>query len=167
MAFYLYILRHAKSDWSGPGGSDFERGLTGRGGKDARRIGQWLRDHDHSPDRIISSPAARAKETLAAVLSQIEKRPVVFEATLYQARLATLLACIRRYKTDAQSLLLLGHNPGLSDLARYLSGRSVAPAGGDRLGTANLVIFRYAANTFEPDSDAGERLAFIKPGELD
>ena len=166
MAFYLYILRHAKSDWSGPGGSDFERGLTGRGTKDARRIGQWLRDHDHSPDRIISSPAARAKETLAAVLSRVEKRPVVFEETLYQAGLATLLACIRRYKTDAQSLLLLGHNPGLSDLARYLSGRSVAPAGGDRLGTANLVIFRYAANTFEPDSDAGERLAFIKPGEL-
>ena len=166
MAFYLYILRHAKSDWSGPGGSDFERGLTGRGRKDARRIGQWLRDHDHSPDRIISSPAARAKETLAAVLSRVEKRPVVFEETLYQAGLATLLACIRRYKTDAQSLLLLGHNPGLSDLARYLSGRSVAPAGGDRLGTANLVIFRYAASAFEPDSDAAERLAFIKPGEL-
>ena len=166
MAFYLYIPRHAKSDWAGPGGSDFERGITGRGGKDAQRIGQWLQDNDHRPQKIISSPATRTKETLAAVLSRLDKSAVIFDEQLYQADLQALLACIRRHKTGAQSLLLLAHNPGLSDLARYLSAGSGAP-GNDRLGTANLVIFKYAAHTFEPDADAGERLAFIKPGALD
>ncbi len=168
MAFYLYIMRHAKSDWSGPGGSDFERGITGRGRKNAKRIGQWLQEHDHIPDKIVSSPAVRAKETLAALLSRLEKKAVVFDEQLYLADLERLLTCIERHKSDAHSLLLLAHNPGLSDLARYLSDRSDSPASGnDRLGTANLVIFRYAANTFDPDSDRGERLAFIKPGELD
>ena len=166
MAFYLYILRHAKSDWAGPGGSDFERGITGRGKKDAQRIGQWLKDHDHRPEKIVSSPAARTKETLTAVLSRLEKSAVIFDEQLYQADLQALLACIRRHKTGAQSLLLLAHNPGLSDLARYLSAGSGAP-GNDRLGTANLIIFRYAAHAFEPDADQGERLAFIKPEALD
>ena len=166
MAFYLYIPRHAKSDWAGPGGSDFERGITGRGGKDAQRIGQWLQDNDHRPQKIISSPATRTKQTLAAVLSRLDKSAVIFDEQLYQADLQALLACIRRHKTGAQSLLLLAHNPGLSDLARHLSAGSGAP-GNDRLGTANLVIFRYAAHTFEPDADQGERLAFIKPGALD
>ena len=73
MSYYLYIMRHAKSDWSGPQTSDFERPINGRGRRNAVRVGQWMSDNDYIPQRIISSPAARAKETIELVTAQITK----------------------------------------------------------------------------------------------
>ena len=67
----IWLLRHAKSSWSEPGLADFDRTLAGRGKKDAPRIGRWMRKAESQPQLVLCSPAKRARQTAALVLSLI------------------------------------------------------------------------------------------------
>jgi phosphohistidine phosphatase len=168
MAFHLYIMRHAKSDWSGPGTSDFDRPINKRGRKNAKRIGQWMTEHKRTPQRVISSPANRAKQTIELVIEQIsEIKPenIRYEKALYLADPDTLLEQIQLYKNDVNSLMLVAHNPGLEQLVHFLSSESEKEY--NSMTTANLVIFEYADNQFDPFRDKGALIEFIKPKELD
>jgi len=119
MSFYLYIMRHAKSDWSGPGTSDFDRPINKRGQKNATRIGQWMAYNNRIPQQIISSSALRARQTtklMSEAFIDIVSDKILYEEDLYLASLDTLIECIHIYKKDLKSLMLIAHNPGLEQL---------------------------------------------------
>lgn len=167
MAFQLYIMRHAKSDWSDPGTSDFERPINHRGRKNASRIGRWMVDNKRLPDKIISSPARRARQTTELVTAQLKEfgpEKILYDKDLYLASLDTLIESIEIYKKDLNSLMLVAHNPGLEQLVNYLSSTSALNE--KAMTTANLVIFEYPDSDFDPARDKGELVEFIKPKEL-
>ena len=168
MAFHLYIMRHAKSDWAVAGTSDFDRPINKRGNKSAIRIGEWMVENDCLPEKIISSPAKRAKQTIELLVDQIEsksKKEINYEEDLYLASLDSLLENIQLYKNDVNSLMLVAHNPGLEDLVHFLSSQPSYEY--KSMTTANLVIFEYKNNKFDIETDKGKLLEFIKPKELD
>ena len=167
MNLYLYIMLHAKSDWSGPQISDFERPINKRGTKNAMRIGEWMNENNHIPQKIISSPALRAKETIELVAEQISKfnlEDLTYEDELYLAGFTQLIEFINTYKDKVQSLMLVGHNPGIENLVNYLCDRS-----GDKetiVTTANLFIFKFSSDSFNTAVDTIELVEAIKPREL-
>ena len=167
MNLYLYIMRHAKSDWSGPQISDFERPINKRGTRNAIRIGGWMNENNHTPQKIISSPALRAKETIELVAEQISKfnlEDLTYEDELYLAGFTQLIEFINTYKDKVQSLMLVGHNPGIENLVNYLCDRS-----GDKetiVTTANLFIFKFSSDSFNTAVDTIELVEAIKPREL-
>ena len=168
MTFQLYIMRHAKSDWSGPGTSDFDRPINKRGEKNAIRLGQWMLENNRLPQRIISSAAVRAKQTTELVTNQfssIEPEKLIYEKALYLAEPDTLIEFIQLYKNEVGSLMLVAHNPGLEQLVHFMTSGSGAEY--RSMTTANLVILEYPDNNFDPEIDKGKLLEFIKPKELD
>ena len=167
MNLYLYIMRHAKSDWSGPQTSDFERPINKRGTRNAMRIGEWMNENNHIPQKIISSPALRAKETIELVTEQISKfnlEDLTYEDEFYLAGFTQLIEFINTYKDKVQSLMLVGHNPGIENLVNYLCDKS-----GDKetiVTTANLFIFKFSSDSFNTAVDTIELVEAIKPREL-
>ena len=167
MNLYLYIMRHAKSDWSGPQISDSERPINKRGTRNAIRVGQWMNENNHIPQKIISSPALRAKETIELVTEQISKfnlEDLTYEDELYLAGFTQLIEFINTFKDKVQSLMLVGHNPGIENLVNYLCDRS-----GDKetiVTTANLFIFKFSSDSFNTAVDIIELVEAIKPREL-
>lgn len=119
MSLRLILLRHAKSRAAEPGQGDRARPLNDRGRRDAAAIGQWLRDGEYLPDRALVSTAVRAQETWSRVAAVIGARPTPPSPQIYLAEPAALLAALRT-QADAQTLLLLGHQPGIGALARDL-----------------------------------------------
>jgi phosphohistidine phosphatase len=160
-------MRHAKSDWSGPQISDFDRPINKRGTRNAIRIGGWMNENNHTPQKIISSPALRAKETIELVAEQISKfnlEDLTYEDELYLAGFTQLIEFINTYKDKVQSLMLVGHNPGIENLVNYLCDRS-----GDKetiVTTANLFIFKFSSDSFNTAVDIIELVEAIKPKEL-
>ncbi|MEA3639173.1 MAG: histidine phosphatase family protein [Lamprobacter sp.] len=123
MARELLLLRHAKSDWDTDTGSDIERPLAKRGKRDAPRIGEWLYREGLVPSLILSSTAERARETTLRVCKGLDykKRDIKWEPAIYEADLETLLRLLADYEHAPSTVLMVGHNPGLEDLLRYLA----------------------------------------------
>jgi len=119
----LLVMRHAKSSWDNPDWSDFERPLNKRGMKSAPFIGSLLYQNNLTPEFVVSSPAKRAKHTAVLIkeTAQVE-RPIKFEDKIYEASANTLLYLIADFSDDFASILIIGHNPGLEDLIRLLTG---------------------------------------------
>ncbi len=169
MSFYLYLMRHAKSDWSGPGTSDYDRPINHRGQKNAKRVGIWMADNNFLPEKIVSSPAVRARQTIGIVSDQLRDSQVNidFDEDLYLASLDTLLESVQLYKNDVNSLMLVAHNPGLDYLVNDLLSRSKSTDSGHIvMTTANLAIFEYKDDNFDPEQDKGTLIEFIQPKEL-
>ena len=114
----LILCRHAKSSWAEAGQQDHERPLSARGERDAPRIGERLHRHGTSPNLLISSPAVRARRTAELVANA--RSQIRLEPTLYLANPAALFAVVTGEKDDADCLLVVAHNPGLTDLANHL-----------------------------------------------
>ena len=170
MGFYLYIMRHAKYDWSGPDTADFDRPINQRGRKNAKRIGRWMLENGHVPEKVISSPAMRARETSHLVTKQLKSASItlMYDKDLYLASFDTLIECVQLYKSDCNSLMLVAHNPGLEQLLNYLLRKSrVGASKSLAMTTANLAIFEYSDDSFNPEIDKNELLEFVKPKELD
>jgi phosphohistidine phosphatase len=118
----LTIVRHAKSSWNNPKLSDRERPLNKRGERDAPTMGQRLADAGIRPSLIASSPAVRAWTTARVIATQMSY-PLEFlmrENNLYLASLSGLLDIVAEQDEGFQSLLIVGHNPGLTNLANFL-----------------------------------------------
>lgn len=141
----LLLLRHAEAT-TPPGGdfseqADLARALTAEGQLAAGRCGAWLRAHALAPDLILCSPARRTRETLAA-LEPFQPPPALptrFCPDIYEAPPSALLACIRQAPDEARTLLLIGHNPGISALARWLDSQAETLEPG--FATASLAVF--------------------------
>ncbi len=120
----LLLLRHAKSDWS-VSVADEQRQLNNRGQKAAARMGRYIQDEDLTPHKVLCSTAMRAAETWRLVQPNLDPAPHVEHiAALYDFGSGTaLLDIIRRHGNNAQSLMLIGHNPSIEGLAALLSDR--------------------------------------------
>ncbi|RXK03538.1 SixA phosphatase family protein [Halarcobacter bivalviorum] len=117
----LYIIRHAKSDWSNPNLDDFDRPLNKRGKKNAPFMADILRQKNANPDLIIASPAYRTKKTAEIIKKHIAyKSPILYDEHLYEASLKTILEVINFIDDDYDTVFLVGHNPGLNMLGFYL-----------------------------------------------
>lgn len=117
----LYIIRHAKSDWSNPQLEDFDRPLNKRGKKNAPFMGKLLRKKNISPDLIISSPAYRARETAISISKEINYHEnIMYNEYLYEADLKTIMEIVNFIEDEHDNVFIIGHNPGLNMLGFYL-----------------------------------------------
>ncbi|MBM3596114.1 MAG: histidine phosphatase family protein [Alphaproteobacteria bacterium] len=113
----LGLFRHAKSDWNDARLRDFDRPLNKRGRKGAALMGMHIRDHGLRWNRIIASPAARVTQTIEiAGEAAGESPPVIWDRRIYLASSATLMDLLREQVGDPESIIMVGHNPGLEDL---------------------------------------------------
>lgn len=120
----LILLRHAKSDWSG-NQLDIDRPLADRGRRQAPVSGQWLATNVDGIDLAVVSPAQRARSTWELVAAEIGESPQVrIDDRVYAASDRELLAVVRELPDDAATVVLVGHNPGLEELAWVLTGES-------------------------------------------
>ena len=129
MARELLLLRHGKSNHA-LGLPDFERPLKGRGERQARQIGAWLRSRDLRPDLTVSSPAVRALRTaqIALKTAGLEPGEIRADSRLYTADPAEVLEVLASVPERFQRVMLVGHNPWLDELFEALC-RDPAPEG--------------------------------------
>jgi phosphohistidine phosphatase len=117
----LSILRHAKAERPEGYPNDFSRPLTTRGHKDGARMGAFLAGMEPAVDCILSSPAARAAQTAEHIAAELSyTKTVGWEASIYLASADTLLELLRRAPEESEHVVLIGHNPGLEELAAGL-----------------------------------------------
>jgi phosphohistidine phosphatase len=117
----LYLLRHAKSSWADATLADRERPLAPRGRRDAKRIAKHLRRLGCEPELVLCSSAVRTRETLELLRPALGVATVVLEDELYAASSDELLARIRLVPDAVASVIVIGHNPGLHQLALALA----------------------------------------------
>jgi phosphohistidine phosphatase len=137
---HLFLVRHAKSSWDEPGLTDIERPLNNRGKKDAPFMGKIIAAKKFKPDLIISSPAQRARKTAIAFADEFDmkKKEIVFDDKIYEATSSELLEIIRNIDKDFKSVMLFGHNPGLTNLNNTLSQKYI-----DNIPTCGIVALKF------------------------
>jgi phosphohistidine phosphatase len=168
----LVLLRHAKSSWDDPFIEDFDRPLAKRGRKAAERLTVWLKQHRVRPDLILCSPSARTRETLALIGGAFgTKVDTAFEKALYLAEPHELLARIRAVGDAVQCVMVIGHNPGMQELALALLGpraRKDRAVLTEKFPTAAVARFTVPVARWADLQPGGATLLdFVKPVDLD
>lgn len=163
----LLLLRHAKTERAEPGESDLGRKLMARGRADAPIIGDYMVHHGLVPDLALVSPAARAEETWALIAPSFAQAPrVVKDDRIYNAAPATLAGLIRE-RRDAPALLVVGHNPGVHDLAVQLIASGDVEAReslSEKLPTCGLVVIDFPFHDWSRlHAKAGRLERFVSP----
>ena len=172
----LMLLRHAKTEAGAPSGRDEDRRLDDRGRRDAAEIGRWIARHPPFPDSVLVSPATRAHQTweiawqamkdsgkVLAPEPQVELLP-----ELYGADPSQLLQTVQEASTtDPRQLMLVGHNPGMHEMALALAGSGDVAgrkALADNLPTSGLAVFDFAVDDWADVAFRRGRLVqFISP----
>jgi phosphohistidine phosphatase len=154
----LTLLRHAKSSWDDERLDDHDRPLADRGHRDARRMGKRLARRKFHPELLLTSTALRARETsdyLAAALELAESRSRI-ERGIYLASPDELLRVVAGLDDALESVLLIGHNPGLTQLANLL----LPSLRLDNLPTAGVIAIDCAVDRWREMDGAGCTLRF-------
>ena len=161
----LYLLRHAKSSWDEPGLADRDRPLAPRGRKASKLIAAHLRDEGIAPELVLCSPAKRTRQTLKRI--GLDDAEVRLEDDLYAASAGELLAVVNGIDEVFESAMLIGHNPGLQDLALQLAGSgSEIEAMRAKFPTAALATLGLTGGWRELSPGGAELVAFVKPKQL-
>lgn len=161
----LYLLRHAKSSWDYPELSDLERPLNERGKRDAPKMGKWLQQRIPPPDLILSSPSVRTLATISKVGHELGLKGKDYQTNnrLYHASPKTLWQIVRSAPDAANSLMLLGHNPGLTHFANQLCPAHAI----DNIPTCGIYALRFNCRQWkETDSRQVEFLFFQYPKNI-
>ncbi len=169
MARHLLVLRHAKSAWDTDAATDFDRPLAKRGKKDAPRMGKWLSEQALVPDYVVCSPAARARQTAIAACKPLglDTKAINWDQRIYMAGTGELLQVLGDCPAKAETVMIVGHNPGLEDLVEYLCGMVDVPADGKLLPTATVACLEMP-DTWKGLSERSARLLSItRPRSLD
>jgi phosphohistidine phosphatase len=169
----LMLLRHAKTENNAPSGRDQDRRLDHRGHKDAAEIGSFIAGHPPFPNCVLVSPAVRAHQTWevawAAMKNSVPAPRVELLPELYGADPAQMLQTIRDASvSDPKRLMVIGHNPGMHELALALTDGGGDTAGrralSDNLPTSGLAIFDFAISDWADVAFRRGRLAlFVSP----
>ncbi len=165
----LIIMRHAKASPDSPKGDDFGRPLTSRGKHDAARMSQWLRANFPDLARVLSSPAERTRQTVAAVTASWADAPVMpevrWDPALYLAELPTLLSVLEQETTGP--LLLVGHNPGLEELVWHLlDGQNEVLKASKIMPTAAVYALSLPSRGSRVVPKGARLLAHMRPRQL-
>lgn len=173
----LSLLRHAKSGWDDPELDDMDRPLAARGRKAAPMVGAFMAANAIAPDVVLCSPSVRTRQTLELIGKNLATAPkVVFDEALYLASGEALLARIRAIKGKGRAVpghaLVIGHNPGLQELALSLMARQSERAGDRRalsakLPTCALVVLDFDTGRWRDVQPGGGKLRhFVTPKRL-
>lgn len=121
----IYLIRHAESSWDNAT-TDFERALTEKGNEDAKLISNNMCSN---PDIIIASPAQRTTETAIFFASALNYNiaEIDYEISIYEAPLQNLINKVNQIEAKHQTAVLVGHNPGITQLANYLADDNLSP----------------------------------------
>lgn len=164
MSRELILIRHARAEWGNPA-ADAERILSSEGRNEAERLGTWLAEQHITPDYVLCSSATRTRQTWDILAGTLEQQPavVLFEPRLYLAELPVLLQILQAIAADVRRVTLLGHNPGLEQLAAHISAEPLPRNSiGEIFATANLL--RFAVPDDWCDLHArGKVLNFFRP----
>jgi phosphohistidine phosphatase len=164
----LYLLRHAKSSWKDTSLPDHDRPLAGRGRRAAKAIAGHLREQGIEPELVLCSTARRARETLERIEPARATSAVRVEDDLYAASAGALLERLRSVPDTVESVMLIGHNPGLQQLALDLARPSPTVRElATKYPTAALATLAFrAASWQELDRDTAELVALVRPRDL-
>ena len=158
----LWLLRHLKSSWDEPGLADHDRPLAPRGRKAGKDVRQWAADHDVRPDLVLCSTAVRTRATFDLVAPALGTPVVEFEGGIYHAWEADLVERLRVVAPDYEGVLMIGHNPGLHELAMLL-----APPGPSAFPTGALAELRLGVDDWKDLQPGGAELVqLVIPREL-
>jgi phosphohistidine phosphatase len=160
----LLILRHAKSSWKNSELADHDRPLNKRGKREALRVGKLLQDENMLPDRILSSTAQRARETVQIVIQECNfDGEVDYYRELYQADADSIMELLASLDEDVKRVLVVGHNPELEELLQVLT-RIYEP-----LSTAALVKVQLQLPNWSAlcEDIRGELAGFWRAREID
>jgi len=169
----ILLLRHAKSAWNIPHQSDHDRSLNDRGERAARTMAAHIAAKAPRPDLILCSTAARTRQTLAPLVAALGSPtpPISLEKQLYLASEGELMDRLQALRQDVGTVLLVGHNEGIGELAITLAGqgpgealqrlREKYPTG----SLATLALHQGSWTALAPRTC--ELLAFVRPRDLD
>jgi phosphohistidine phosphatase len=158
----LYLLRHAKSSWKDPDLQDFDRPLNGRGREAAPLVGRFIRKRKLRLDLVLSSPAARARQTAALVKDSAGlAAKLLYDERIYEADAALLLEVVIQTAESVDTLMLVGHNPGMEELLTLLTGEE------HRMATAALACVALDVEKWAKVKARAGRLEWlVRPKEL-
>jgi phosphohistidine phosphatase len=163
MVRYLYLLRHAKSSWDDPKLADRDRPLAPRGKKAMKAMARHLRHEGVHPELVLCSPAKRARQTLERVRDSLgEGVAIEVEEDLYTFDEDVLFRRLKRVPASVKSLMVVGHNPAMEELAMLLTGDERAAA--FPTGALATVAVPVAWSRLRPGS--AELASFVRPKDL-
>ena len=167
----LYLLRHAKAVPQAAGMRDTDRPLEERGRAGARAMAKYLKRQKIAPELVLCSPTVRTLETLDLIVDAFEPKPIVeYEIGLYLAPAERLMTRLRELPDNVERAMLVGHNPGLHELAQWLADSNVGPLA-DRLAanlaTTGLVRFEVNIEWSGLRRRAARLVALVTPKDLD
>ncbi len=165
---HVLLLRHGKSSWDDPKLADHDRPLAPRGRRAAKLIAEHLRRDLPAPELVLCSSARRTRDTLERISPALGGRVTVqIEDELYAASEERLLERVRELDEGVESVLLIGHNPGLERLALELAGSGDKLAGVRRkYPTAALATLEFDGTWRELRPGSAELTDFVTPKQL-
>lgn len=165
----LFLLRHAKSDWSAKL-PDFERPLNSRGERQSLQMGEWMQLNKLIPDCIVSSPALRARQTIMNVCIglKFDTQAIHWQEELYLASRQTLLNTVLKKLEIYNTVMLVAHNPGLDKLVAHLCpAEELANISNAKLmTTASFAQFEFADNLNELTYQSGHLIRLTRPADI-
>lgn len=165
----LILLRHAKSDRPA-GVRDLDRPLNPRGRRAAPLVGTYMAGEDLRPNHVLVSPSQRTRETWDAVAESLDNPPFEIAEDIYEAPVESLLAVIRSAPDEAGTLLVIGHNPGLQDLATHLVGdgpKDLCRLLSAEFPTATLAVIDLPIDAWAGiDAGTGRLERFVRPRDI-
>jgi phosphohistidine phosphatase len=164
----LMLLRHSTAASAEPGESDQDRKLTAEGRADAAMVGAYLANHSFRPDHALVSPAARARDSWRQIAAALRNAPdAVFDRRVYNASSQVLFNVIAETPDNARGILMLGHNPGLHELAVLLVANGdidIRERLRENFPTSGIAIIDFALDSWSKLHPRGGRLErFVSP----
>jgi len=146
----LILMRHAKSDWSQGGLTDYERPLNKRGTHDANLMGKWLAAHIDPPELILCSSARRTQQTRQLLLLGMQTSGVPTHEieqhnleAMYLASSSKLVDLVHRYLNEHESMMLIAHNPGMDGIVSHYCPDAPRTHSGKLMTTANIAVIEF------------------------
>ena len=166
----LYLLRHAKAEKAAAGQEDISRALIKRGREAATHLAEWLAKRDDLPTHILCSPSVRTRQTLELILPVLGTPVIDYDPRLFHASAESLLAAVARLPRDAGAAMIVGHNPGMAELALELAGHApvrLVERLREKFPTCALVVASAKVKDWAKFPVASKAEEFIRPIDLE